>query len=110
MGPAMKRSFLPLAAVGGFSVVAAMLACGKDESKAPVAVQPSNPAVAAIQPVAAVQSAAAAQRAKPGAPVAPVAPVTHYRTAKVEGLDVFYREAGETDAPVVVLLHGFPSS
>jgi pimeloyl-ACP methyl ester carboxylesterase len=37
-------------------------------------------------------------------------PVTHYRTAKIEGVDVFYREAGPADAPVVLLLHGFPTS
>ena len=34
--------------------------------------------------------------------------VTHYRTAKVDGIDIFYRESGPTDAPVVVLLHGSP--
>jgi pimeloyl-ACP methyl ester carboxylesterase len=39
-----------------------------------------------------------------------VPPVTHYRTAKIEGLDIFYREAGPVDAPVVLLLHGFPTS
>src|SRR5215468_5548693 len=33
-----------------------------------------------------------------------------YRTLNVEGLDVFYREAGPRDAPAVLLLHGFPSS
>ena len=33
-----------------------------------------------------------------------------YRTSKIEGLDIFYREAGPKDAPVVLLLHGFPSS
>jgi pimeloyl-ACP methyl ester carboxylesterase len=33
-----------------------------------------------------------------------------YRTAKVNGVKVFYREAGPQGAPVVVLLHGFPSS
>ncbi|MBV9655951.1 MAG: alpha/beta fold hydrolase [Acetobacteraceae bacterium] len=36
--------------------------------------------------------------------------VTHYRTANVEGVDLFYREAGSGNAPVVVLLHGFPTS
>lgn len=36
--------------------------------------------------------------------------MTHYRTAKVDGLDIFYREAGPKDAPVLLLLHGFPSS
>jgi pimeloyl-ACP methyl ester carboxylesterase len=35
---------------------------------------------------------------------------THYRTVAIDGVDVFYREAGPRDAPVVVLLHGFPSS
>jgi pimeloyl-ACP methyl ester carboxylesterase len=34
----------------------------------------------------------------------------HHRTVDVDGLDVFYREAGRADAPVLLLLHGFPSS
>ncbi|WP_377266972.1 alpha/beta fold hydrolase [Peterkaempfera sp. SMS 1(5)a] len=34
----------------------------------------------------------------------------HYRTRTVDGLDVFHREAGDPQAPVVVLLHGFPTS
>ena len=33
-----------------------------------------------------------------------------YATETIEGVDIFYREAGSTDAPVVLLLHGFPSS
>ena len=33
-----------------------------------------------------------------------------YRTADVDGQTVFYREAGASDAPTIVLLHGFPSS
>src|SRR5258708_8228352 len=36
--------------------------------------------------------------------------VTHYHTAHVDGIDIFYREAGPGDATTVVLLHGFPSS
>ena len=36
--------------------------------------------------------------------------VTHYRTAEVSGVQVFYREAGPRGAPVVLLLHGFPTS
>ena len=36
--------------------------------------------------------------------------VTHYRTVNVDGVDIFYREAGPADAPVVLLLHGFPTS
>jgi len=35
---------------------------------------------------------------------------TTYRTASVDGLKVFYREAGDPQAPVVLLLHGFPTS
>ncbi|PPS91229.1 alpha/beta fold hydrolase [Streptomyces sp. MH60] len=36
--------------------------------------------------------------------------VVHHRTTAVDGLDVFYREAGDPQAPTVVLLHGFPTS
>jgi pimeloyl-ACP methyl ester carboxylesterase len=35
---------------------------------------------------------------------------TAYRTVDVNGLSVFYREAGPQDAPTILLLHGFPSS
>jgi pimeloyl-ACP methyl ester carboxylesterase len=34
----------------------------------------------------------------------------HYRTLNVDGLQVFYREAGTAGAPKLLLLHGFPSS
>ena len=37
-------------------------------------------------------------------------PTVFYRTLNVEGLEIFYREAGPRDAPTVLLLHGFPSS
>jgi pimeloyl-ACP methyl ester carboxylesterase len=33
-----------------------------------------------------------------------------YRTIKVDGLSIFYREAGRKDAPTILLLHGLPSS
>lgn len=33
-----------------------------------------------------------------------------YRTIQVDGLSIFYREAGPEDAPVLLLLHGLPSS
>ncbi|PPI40891.1 MULTISPECIES: alpha/beta fold hydrolase [unclassified Rathayibacter] len=36
--------------------------------------------------------------------------VVHHRTVSVDGLDVFWREAGPVDAPVLLLLHGYPSS
>lgn len=35
---------------------------------------------------------------------------TTYRTIDIEGLPIFYREAGEPDAPAILLLHGLPSS
>ena len=35
---------------------------------------------------------------------------TRYRSATIDGLDVFYREAGERSNPTLLLLHGFPSS
>ena len=33
-----------------------------------------------------------------------------YRTIQVDGLSIFYREAGPKDAPTLLLLHGLPSS
>ena len=34
----------------------------------------------------------------------------HYRYATISGRNIFYREAGAGDAPVILLLHGFPTS
>jgi pimeloyl-ACP methyl ester carboxylesterase len=34
----------------------------------------------------------------------------HYRTVNVDGISIFYREAGPKDAPTILLLHGLPSS
>jgi pimeloyl-ACP methyl ester carboxylesterase len=36
--------------------------------------------------------------------------MTRYRNTTIDGLNVFYREAGPKDAATIVLLHGFPSS
>lgn len=36
--------------------------------------------------------------------------VVHHRHAEIAGRGIFYREAGPADAPVIVLLHGFPTS
>ena len=35
---------------------------------------------------------------------------TQHHFIKINGIDIFYREAGPKDAPVLVLLHGYPSS
>jgi pimeloyl-ACP methyl ester carboxylesterase len=37
-------------------------------------------------------------------------PAIQYKTVKIDGLDIFYREAGDPAAPTVLLLHGFPTS
>jgi len=36
--------------------------------------------------------------------------VTRHRKVRINGLDLFYREAGRADAPALLLLHGFPTS
>jgi pimeloyl-ACP methyl ester carboxylesterase len=54
-------------------------------------------------------TAARGQAARAGQSSATVEP-TYYRTVKVDGLSIFYREAGRSDAPTILLLHGFPSS
>jgi pimeloyl-ACP methyl ester carboxylesterase len=57
-----------------------------------------------------VGAGAAPMQAATLPPRATGAPQTRYKTVKVDGLDIFYREAGPVDAPVILLLHGFPSS
>ncbi|MET7752788.1 hypothetical protein [Micromonospora sp. NPDC005367] len=37
-------------------------------------------------------------------------PAIRHRTIAVEGLNVFIREAGDSDKPTIVLLPGYPSS
>ena len=34
----------------------------------------------------------------------------HYKTSRLNELDIFYREAGPEEAPTILLLHGFPTS
>ncbi len=36
--------------------------------------------------------------------------VVHYKTARINDLDIFYRDAGPQNAPAILLLHGFPTS
>ncbi len=45
----------------------------------------------------------------PGKDVA-MQPLIFYRTVQVDGLSIFYREAGPKDEPTILLLHGLPSS
>ena len=59
--------------------------------------------------LAAVAALATAHLAQ-AAPVASTSETTTYHRATVDGVGIFYREAGPKDAPTIVLLHGFPSS
>jgi pimeloyl-ACP methyl ester carboxylesterase len=40
----------------------------------------------------------------------PNIPLTSHHRVEADGVQVFYREAGPADAPVILLLHGFPTS
>jgi pimeloyl-ACP methyl ester carboxylesterase len=54
--------------------------------------------------------------ASPAPAVAAIKQETHvsnqtlYRTVNIQGVSIFYREAGPKDAPTLLLLHGLPSS
>ena len=43
-------------------------------------------------------------------PFVPKQHPVHYKTIRVNELDIFYREAGPQSAPTILLLHGFPTS
>lgn len=61
-------------------------------------------ALASLSPAASMASPADA-----GVAAAPSAVVAH-RTIAIDGVDIFYREAGDPARPTVLLLHGFPTS
>ena len=61
-------------------------------------------ALSAFVPVFLPAAPAAAQ------PAASAVTETHFRTARIDGIDIAYREAGPPTAPAVLLLHGFPTS
>jgi pimeloyl-ACP methyl ester carboxylesterase len=68
-------------------------------------------AVAGVSGLGQTAGAAAPPAAPPAAQAPmPAWPEVRYRTVKVDGLDIFYREAGPKDAPAILLLHGFPTS
>src|SRR6202521_1135565 len=49
-------------------------------------------------------------QAAPVAQTLQTSPTVFYRSVSVDGISIFYREAGRPDAPTLLLLHGFPSS
>jgi pimeloyl-ACP methyl ester carboxylesterase len=67
-----------------------------------------NSLALAVVLFAMIAPAVQAQSARPAPHPEPL--VTHYRSAELGGVELAYREAGPADAPVVVLLHGFPTS
>ena len=53
---------------------------------------------------------AEARDSGPAASVSAAVTTVRYRTKQIDGVQMFYREAGPADGPVVLLLHGFPTS
>ena len=64
--------------------------------------------LAVIAPVGRPAYAAPASQSDTGSQIS--ATPTLHKTINVDGLDIFYREAGPKDAPTILLLHGFPTS
>jgi len=64
----------------------------------------------ALAILAATVPAATYAQCPPTAATAASVPVIHYKSTTVDGVKIFYREAGPRDAPVLLLLHGFPTS
>ncbi len=63
----------------------------------------------ATQPVLAAATAVALAQAMPQTLPSVSATTTYHRT-EIDGVGIFYREAGPRNAPTIVLLHGYPSS
>lgn len=65
--------------------------------------------VSAVPPTVSAATVAPVIQSFPGQP-SPIAYPTLHKSIAIDGLDIFYREAGPQDAPVILLLHGFPTS
>ena len=71
---------------------------------------PKNRTLAAALALLTSATAAAAQSAPAPTAASTEAARVHYRSADVDGIKIFYREAGDPARPTILLLHGFPSS
>lgn len=79
-------------------------------SKTPLSATLLSTAAAVLLAAGAAQAAPAAAAAVPAAQTATAAEQVRHRTVEIDGVEVFYREAGPADAPALLLLHGFPTS
>lgn len=68
------------------------------------------PIAAAVLAIAATTPVLADSSGKAPLTTAPAQDSVRYRTHRIDGIELFYREAGPANAPTVVLLHGFPTS
>jgi pimeloyl-ACP methyl ester carboxylesterase len=66
--------------------------------------------IPAFYRIAAALGLALAVHTAHAAPATAADSVVSYRTVKIDGVNVFYREAGPSNAPTLLLLHGFPTS
>jgi len=73
-------------------------------------VEVASPSRRQLLAAAALPAASAVPFVTATAGTRPMAPVIFHREATIDGLKLFYREAGPKDAPTLLLLHGFPSS
>ena len=64
----------------------------------------------AVLAAAAGAGALSATDSADATPLAATRYPTLHKTVEVDGLNIFYREAGRPDAPTILLLHGFPTS
>jgi pimeloyl-ACP methyl ester carboxylesterase len=64
----------------------------------------------AAAPAGALMAKATNAMAQPSGPSAAAAAKVRYGTRKVGDVEVYYREAGPANAPVILLLHGFPTA
>lgn len=83
--------------------------------------QPLATGLALVTALATALLSVALAHAQPGGPRSsdegttrtkpqPESAAVTFHTLEIEGIDIFYRAAGPEDAPVLLLLHGFPSS
>lgn len=74
------------------------------------ALKSSRRALLAVGAVLAAAQSLSANAASAASPASWADQQVRYKTVKIDGLDIFYRETGAADRPVLLLLHGFPSS